>query len=579
VESRAALLLEQFGFSRVLLIFAALVALCAVLAGIFDYLSRISMAKGAERIIRRLRDHLFAHTQALPFEWHTKNKTGDIIQRCTSDVETARRFVLQQMVDMLRTFMLVSVAIIIMFTIDVRMALIVAAFMPIMVSYSLYFFRKIGKKFLECDEAEGEVMIRVQENLTGVRVVRAFGRERHEVDRFNEQNLDYTNKWISLGGTMGAYWGVGDVVSYSQLLAVIGFGSYFAATGAISLGDMLVFISYTLTLMWPVRGLGRLLTDMSKTGVSLKRIKQILDAPAETADPKAERPPINRDIEFKNVTFSYGTSTDGSLDAAASSGSSHGVTNDTASGVSSGNSACNLSGGAPDAPPVLKNISFRIERGTTFGILGATGSGKTTLTYLLNRLYDLPEGCGEITIGGVNINRIDKPHLRKNVGLVLQEPFLFSKTLFENLDIAARSGNLAKVREKAAIAALDENIMSFTNGYDTIVGERGMTLSGGQKQRVAIARTLMMEAPIMIFDDSMSALDMETDAKIREALKTGTSGATVILISHRISTLMTADTIMVMDNGEIEEIGSHEELMAKNGHYRRVYELQSGDGD
>jgi ATP-binding cassette subfamily B protein len=358
------------------------------------------------------------------------------------------------------------------------------------------------------------------------------------------------------------YWGVGDIVSYSQLLAVLGFGSYFAATGAISLGDLLIFISYTLTLMWPVRALGRVLSEMSKAGVSLKRIKEILDAPAETVDPNAVMPPMNRDIEFKNVTFSY------------------------------------------DTQPVLNNISFTVKSGTTFGILGATGSGKSTITYLLNRLYDLPDepgvfgeksgesqirsdappggsgdlagGTGEITIGGVNIKSIDKSYLRKNVGLVLQEPFLFSKTLFENLDIASRKGDLAKVREKTAIAALDENIMTFAKGYDTIVGERGMTLSGGQKQRVAIARTLMLEAPIMIFDDSMSSLDTETDAKIRNALHSGTAGSTVILISHRISTLMTADVIMVLENGEVSEIGTHSELVEKNGHYRRVYDLQSG---
>jgi ATP-binding cassette subfamily B protein len=286
--------------------------------------------------------------------------------------------------------------------------------------------------------------------------------------------------------------------------------------------------------MWPVRQLGRIISEMSKAGVSLGRIKQIFDAPVEKDSPDAITPPMDRDIEFKNVTFTYGEQ------------------------------------------PVLNDVSFTVKNGSTFGILGATGSGKSTITYLLNRLYDLPEGDGSITIGGVDISNIKKAYLRHNIGLVLQEPFLFSKSLLENIDIASRGHDLSMVREKARIAAVDDNIEAFSKGYDTIVGERGVTLSGGQKQRVAIARTLMMNAPVMVFDDSMSNLDMETDAKIRESLRKDTEGATVILISHRISTLMQADVIMVLEDGKVEEIGSHAELVKKDGIYRRIYDLQSG---
>jgi len=243
---------------------------------------------------------------------------------------------------------------------------------------------------------------------------------------------------------------------------------------------------------------------------------------------------MDRDIEFKSVSFTY------------------------------------------DEQPVLKDVSFKIKNGTTFGILGATGSGKSTITYLLNRLYDLPDDGGSIEIGGVDISHIKKAYLRRNIGLVLQEPFLFSKTILENIDIASRRRALSKVRDKAKIAEVDESIMSFSKGYDTVVGERGVTLSGGQKQRVAIARTLMMNAPIMVFDDSMSNLDMETDAKIRESLREDTAGATVILISHRISTLMKADVIMVLEEGQVAEIGSHTELVEQDGIYRRIYDLQSG---
>ena len=538
-----------------LLICAALIAGIELISGVFNYISRVSIAKGSERMINNLRIRLFTHTQKLPFEWHTNNQTGDIIQRCTSDVETVRRFVFQQLLEVVRTALLVIVAIVIMFSLNPIMATVVTVFMPFVMGYTVFFFKRIAHKFLAADEAEGALMVRVQENLTGVRVVRAFGREIYETERFDEKNSDFANKWINLGGTLGLYWGLGDAISYVQLLSVIITGAILASTTAFTVGDLLVFIGYTGMLMWPVRQLGRIITEMSKAGVSLKRIKEIFDAKVEIDQPDDTQPPMDEDIEFINVSFSY------------------------------------------EEQPVLRDVSFKIQKGTTFGILGATGSGKSTITYLLNRLYDLPEDGGEITIGGVDISHINKSYLRRNIGLVLQEPFLFSKTILENIDIAMnghkndRPGedsphtkvervggdrNLSKVRDKARIAAVDDNIMEFAKGYDTIVGERGVTLSGGQKQRVAIARTLMMDAPIMVFDDSMSNLDMETDAKIRESLREDTKGATVILISHRITTLMKADVIMVLEDGKVEEIGSHAELVKKDGIYRRIYDLQSG---
>ena len=527
-------LTRQSAIGAKLLVCAAFVVTTAILSAVFNYVSRVNMSKGSERMINKLRVKLFEHTQYLPFEWHTQHQTGDIIQRCTSDVETIRRFIFQQLLEVLRTVILVVIAIVIMFSLNLKMAFAVTIFIPLILLYTIYFSKRVSKKFRACDEAEGELMVRVQENLTGVRVVRAFGRERYETERFDEKNIKFTNMWTSLGGTYGLFWGIGDTVAAIQLLCVVVVGSYLAATSSFTFGELLVFISYSQMLMWPVRQLGRVMSEMSKTGVSLKRIKEIFDAPMETDTPDSITPPMDRDIEFSNVSFTY------------------------------------------DELPVLKNVSFKIKSGTSFGILGATGSGKSTITYLVNRLYDLPDNGGTITIGGVDIMRIKKAYLRRNVGLVMQEPFLFSKTILENIDIASRSGNKDRIREKARIAALDDDIMSFAKGYDTIVGERGVTLSGGQKQRVAISRTLMMNAPVMIFDDSMSSLDMETDAKIRESLRTDTAGSTVILISHRISTLMNADTIMVLEDGQVAEIGTHSELVEKNGIYRRIYDIQSG---
>ena len=517
-----------------LLVCAVMIAVVELISGVFNYFSRVSIAKGSERMINNLRISLYTHTQNLPFEWHTNNQTGDIIQRCTSDVETVRRFVFQQLLEVVRTVILVVIAIVIMFSLNLTMAIVVTVFMPFVLGYTIFFFYRIAHKFLAADEAEGALMVRVQENLTGVRVVRAFGREVYETERFDEKNEDFAGKWTKLGGTFGLYWGIGDTVSFLQMFSVIIVGAYMASTSSFSVGELLIFLGYTNMLMWPVRQLGRIITEMSKAGVSLKRIKEIFDAPVETDAPDAITPPMDRDIEFKSVSFTY------------------------------------------DEQPVLKDVNFTIKNGTTFGILGATGSGKSTITYLLNRLYDLPEDGGVIEIGGVDIAKIKKSYLRRNIGLVLQEPFLFSKTILENIDIASRRRALDKVRNKAKIAEVDDSIMSFSKGYDTIVGERGVTLSGGQKQRVAIARTLMMNAPVMVFDDSMSSLDMETDAKIRESLREDTHGATVILISHRISTLMKADVIMVLEEGQVAEIGSHAELVEKEGIYKRIYDLQSG---
>lgn len=513
---------------------AMAVVLCAVLSGLMTYAARLSSAKGSEHFIKKLRDKLFSHTQYLPFAWHTENQTGDIIQRCTYDVDTAQRFISTQLLEVVRTVILVLLALGIMFSMNTLMAVIALLFVPLILGYSRFFISKVADKFQEADEAEGELMIHVQENLTGVRVVRAFGREKYEMDRFDEKNETYIGKWLSLGKTLGFFWGIGDIVSSGELLVMVTVGSVLAASGKISLGEFLIFISYTVTMAWPVRMLGRIMSEMSKTGVSLTRLKEILDAPAETEEENVETPPLDRDIVFEHVSFDYG------------------------------------------AQPVLKDLSFTIKNGTIFGILGTTGSGKSTVTYLLNRLFELPEGDGRITLGGVDIRHIDRHYLRRNIGLVLQEPFLYSKTIFENIDIAARSRDLNRVRRTAAIAAVDESVSAFTGGYDTMVGERGVTLSGGQKQRLAIARTLMLDAPIMVFDDSMSNLDMETDAKIQKALRENTKAATVVLISHRISTLMQADMILVLDAGRISEIGTHAELVAKGGIYKRVYDLQSG---
>ena len=512
------------------------IVICALFSGILGYASRVSLSKGTESFTKKLRDTLFSHIQALPFSWHTANQTGDIIQRCTSDVETVRMSISAQLIEVMRTIILIVTAIFLMFSMNATLSFVVLAFIPIMLLYSAIFYARVGKQFLKADESEGELMVAAQENLTGVRVVRAFGRERYERDRFRQKNEVFANSWIKLGYTLGLFWGTGELSTGVQLLMVVVVGSILSANGKLTLGELLAFVSYAQTLAFPVRSLGRTLSELSKAKISIDRISDILNASPEEKEPDAIKPDLSKDIRFENVSFSYGEH------------------------------------------QILKDISFEIKSGETIGILGATGSGKSTLTYLLNRLYDLPDDCGSISIGGVNIREIDRQYLRQNIGLILQEPFLFSKTVRDNLGIAASGSGIEKIREKAGIAAVDDSIMGFKEGYDTVVGERGVTLSGGQKQRIAIARTLMFDPPIMIFDDSMSAVDMETDMKIREALKENLSGNTVIFISHRINTLRQADRIFILENGRITQVGTHSELIAADGLYRKVYRMQSDAG-
>lgn len=515
-----------------------LLVIMALFSVAFRYLFMLFNARGAESLVETMRNRLFSHIQRLPFSWHMQNQTGDIIQRCTSDVDMVKNFVSEQLTSVFRIVILIILSLFFMFSMNPRLTLVALASIPIIIAYSAYFHSKIGRRFMICDENEGILSTIAQENLTGVRVVRAFGREKYEKDRFEKQNNIYTNLWIKLCGFMALFWGAGDLISGLQVMLIVILGAVFCVRGSMTAGEFIAFISYNAMLTWPVRSLGRMISEMSKAGVSIERIRYIMNSDAEQDKPEAElagegTPEMRGDIEFHNVSFSYG-----------------------------------------DAP-ILSDISFKIPQGTTFGILGGTGSGKSTLMHLLNRLYDLPKENGRITIGGVDIADMKGSWVRSHIGMVLQESFLFSRTIAENIGITRRGMSLSDIRWAASIACVDEAISEFSKGYDTVVGERGVTLSGGQKQRTAIARMLTQRTPIMVFDDSLSAVDSETDAKIRQALKRNLGDSTVILISHRVTTLMQAECILVLDKGRVAELGSHEELIKKkDGIYRRIYDMQ-----
>lgn len=518
---------------KMLTIAALAVILLAAINIAANYYSKVFAAKGSESFVKGMRDQLYDHIQKLPYSWHVKNQTGDIIQRCTSDVDVVRNFVTNQLMEVFRIIFLIVFYMVIMFSMNVKISLIAVSFFPIVILYSGYFFSKIAQHFQEADEAEGILSSVVQENLTGVRVVRAFGRESFERKRFDEKNERFAGLWIYLGKFLSLYWSIGDLITGIQILTVICMGVLFTVDGNLTVGEFIAFVSYNSSMAWPVRSLGRIISEMSKAGVSIDRIAYILDEKEEDDRPGVTKPAINKDIVFDKVNFKY-----------------------------------------EEGAAVLKDVSFTVPAGKTFAILGNTGSGKSTLVHLLNRLYDLPDGCGNITIGGVDIRDIDRQYLRSQIGMVLQEPFLYSGSIKENVGITKESSAFDDIREACEIACVDSAIDSFTDGYETIVGERGVTLSGGQKQRVAIARMLVEHTPVMIFDDSLSAVDAQTDAMIREALKKRMAGTTVILIAHRITTLMQADCIMVLEDGAVAEMGSHEQLMEHHGIYRRIYDIQ-----
>lgn len=539
----------------------------ALLAVLFRYGRIYLNERAAQTMMRTMRNELHERLGHLPLSWFNENSTGDIIQRCTNDTDRIGTFVSQQLTEVIRIVILVVFSFVFMFRMNTALSLVALLTFPVIIGYSLFFHSRIGSHFLKCDEEEGTLSTIAQENLTGIRVVHAFGREKTEQDRFERQNRIYTDSWMDLMKLLSLFWGSGDLLSGIQVMLMITVGAWLCVRGKMTAGEYIAFLSYNSMMVWPVRSLGRIIAEMSKAGVSIDRIGYIIrsipepdcfspsnigensmkkvEAIKTSSSPFAKKEPdavtekepdtvMKGDIVFDHVSFSY------------------------------------------EKAPVVKDISFTIRGGSTVGILGPTGCGKSTLMLLLDRLYEPDEDGGSIYIGGRDIRSFAPSDLRRRIGMVLQEPYLFSRTISENIAIASPDINMREIRHAAGTAALDQTILSFESGYDTIVGERGVTLSGGQKQRTAIARMLTRKTPIMVFDDSLSAVDAETDRQIRSALRKETGNATVILISHRITTLLDSDRILVMDRGRITEQGTPDELYRKNGAYRRIYDLQLG---
>lgn len=500
--------------------------------GIFQYTKNRWFAISTENATKNIRDTLYDHLQHMEYHEHVKSQTGDLTQRCTADVETMRKFMANQVTQVGEILFTVTITLIVMTRLNGELTLYSLCVVPFIFLASIIFFTKVKNTFLEVEEADSELHATLQENLTGVRVVRAFGRQSYEIDKFKVKNENHREKIRKLNELLAWYWSMSDLLCMTQAMLVLFISVSWAASGRITLGTVILFITYIRNLIWPIRQLGRVISDMGQAFVAFDRIIEILDKSAEPKFTQGLTPEIKGNIEFKNVSFQY-----------------------------------------PDGTNPLKDISFEVKQGQTVGILGPTGCGKSSLMHLLVRLFDYQKGS--IKIDGYELKDIDKKWLRSHIGIVLQEPFLFSKTVLDNIRLARPDASMSEIEGAAKIAAIHDTIVSFEKGYETLVGERGVTLSGGQVQRVAIARTVLKNHPVLIFDDSLSAVDMETDIMIRQALKERSKGVTTFIISHRINTLAQADFIVVLDKGRIIQMGTHEELIREEGLYSRIWAIQS----
>ncbi|NMB69240.1 MAG: ABC transporter ATP-binding protein [Chloroflexi bacterium] len=507
----------------------------ALVEGGFTFLSARLAALTAEGVTRRLRNYLFDHIQRLSFAYHDKTQTGELIQRSTSDVDALRRFYADQAIGIGRIFLLFTINFVALLQLNVRLTLLSIVVIPFVLATSIFFFKRVSKAYEAYQEQEATLSTTLQENLAGVRVVKAFARQDYEIEKFERDNWEKFKRGRNLTRMQAFFWPASDVLCSLQILAGYLIGARMAMNGEISVGTYIAFAGLIVWIIYPLRNLGRLIVQTSTGLVSFGRVLDIIKQDREPLKDGDVAPDGNLrgEIQFDRVGFEY------------------------ESGV-----------------PVLEDISFEAKPGQVIALLGSTGSGKTTLVNLLPRFYEYT--AGSIRLDGIELKRYPRYYLRQHIGIVEQEPFLFSRSIRENITYGVgREVSDSEVENAARAAAIHDVIATFPEGYNTLVGEKGVTLSGGQKQRVAIARTLLKNPRILILDDSTSAVDTETEAEIREALENLMQNCTTFIIAHRIQSIMNADLILVMDKGRIVQRGRHSDLAAVDGIYRRIYEIQT----
>ncbi len=526
---------ERVGGQAPYVTYLWIAALCALLmtavGGLFLFARGRFAAVASEAIVRGLRERLFARLHDLQARFYDTADTGDLVQRASSDLETLRVFLASDVVEIGRAIMLLVCVIPILVWLNPALAALSLCLMPFLAVGGYVFFSRVKDVFQVTDESEAAMTAVLQENLTGIRVVRAFARQSYEIEKFGAKNAEFRNNNYRLIRLMGIYWSTSDLFSMSQIGIVLIAGGLFVLQGTITVGVLFEFVTLVSMVIWPVRQLGRVLTDTGKAVVSLGRINEVLSQPGE---PRGVRPDPGRargEIEIRRLNFAYETGRE-----------------------------------------VLKDISVRIPAGETLAIVGPPGAGKSSLIRVLLRLY--PYQSGSVRLDGHEVADLDRQWLRAQIGVVLQDPFLYSRSVRANLLVGRPQAQDHDVIQACENAAIRDAISGFGNGFDAMVGERGVTLSGGQRQRLALARALLKDPPVLVLDDSLSAVDTGTEAQILAALARRKGRQTTLIIAHRLSSVVDADRIMVLEEGRLVQLGDHASLASVPGPYRRLCEIQ-----
>ncbi len=528
---------------------ALLMGALAVLAALAVHVkTRIAMG-AAERIARQTRDRMYDRVQRLPVSTLDRIPSGDLIQRCTSDIETTRNFFAGQAPEIIRAVLMLVIPLPIMAMLDWRMAIASIVCVPVMLIYTAVNFRRMGPYFGVKETTEASMTANVTENLTGIRTVRAFGRAEFEMRRFEVTSGAYRDADAKLFRLFASFWSTSDLLCFAQQVIVVGLGAWFLSNGSLELGAYFYFLTVVSMFIWPVRMLGRMVVESGKALAAVARLDEILKEQEE------------RDLDANTLRSA--------LVGESTQKSSHGmhIVFDRVSFAYSG------------GPRVLDDISFVLPAGKTLALIGPSGAGKSTIVQLLLRFYE--PNSGSITVDGIPLAQIARATIRSQSGVVLQQPFLYSKQLRENLLAGVRvaSAHDGALESATATACIHETILGFPEGYETVVGEKGLTLSGGQRQRVAIARALVQAPRLLVLDDALSAVDMHTETAILASLRARQHFPTRILVAHRLSAVVDADLILVIVDGRIAQRGTHATLTKEPGLYQTLWEIQTEVAD
>lgn len=489
--------------------------------------------------VYKLRNALYEKLQFLPFRYYDNAKTGDLMSRLTADVEGFRFFLSIGFSELIRFILLIGISFSVMFYYSISLTIVTLITLPFLAIVTFKFDKAVHPAFRNIRKSFGRLNTKVQENISGINTVKSLSREDFEINKFNDSNRDYKDKYIFTSEIWAKYFPLMEFMGNLSVVFLLAYGGYLVMNGDLKTGELVAFYSLVWYILWPIMNLGFIVNLFSQSKASGERLLEILETDNEIESKPnpivIER--LNGEIEFRDVTLRY---TEEDKDA-------------------------------------LYHISFQAHPGKVIGLIGSTGSGKTSLTQLMTRFYEPVEG--EVLIDGVNVTEYSLHSLRSNIGFVLQESFLFSSSIKENISYGRPHATMDEIIDAAKRAQAHDFIMELPDGYDTMLGERGMGLSGGQKQRIAIARAICIDPSILILDDATSAVDMETEFRIQKALKEAMKGRTTFIIAHRISSLKHADEILVLENGYIVERGVHKTLIQQNGTYQRIYDIQYQDLD